>query len=332
METSIPPKIGAIIATYNRKDVAAECVRRVMHQTRPVDKVCVVVNGSTDGTADEIARQFGQYPHLDLVTLADNTGAAGGVYHGMKRCYEDGCDWVWILDDDAWPRPDALEKLELLGLSPKSVYASLVIDNKTGDLAFPYAVMNGRSMVSVQHVHSLPDGCSFELRGAYLGSLISREAILSAGFVLPGMFIRGEDEEYPARLKAHGYRFLCTKDSVVEHPGQTLKKFSLLGKHFAYEPHLPPWKAYYVVRNHAYVKFRYSRNRARGTAKALGWFALSLSCALLLDDQKLTRLRYYAIATAHGLAGKLERWGGPRPSSMDPKDGDPWPPRHPIRN
>jgi len=58
------------------------------------------------------------------VKLSENIGSAGGFGEGLKLAYEKGHDWIWVMDDDAVPMADALEKLArspamLLG----SVYA-----------------------------------------------------------------------------------------------------------------------------------------------------------------------------------------------------------------
>ena len=48
---------------------------------------------------------------LEVVSMTENTGGAGGFAEGMLRGYASGADHVWIMDDDCYPQPAALENL-----------------------------------------------------------------------------------------------------------------------------------------------------------------------------------------------------------------------------
>lgn len=48
---------------------------------------------------------------MDYLIIAGERGGAAGFHEGMKRAYEEGYDWIWVMDDDALPHADALEKL-----------------------------------------------------------------------------------------------------------------------------------------------------------------------------------------------------------------------------
>ena len=52
---------------------------------------------------------------MDLLALARNEGGAGGFHEGMKRAHADGAHWMWLMDDDTVPRPDALAELHSQG-------------------------------------------------------------------------------------------------------------------------------------------------------------------------------------------------------------------------
>ena len=101
-------RVCAVIVTYNRKALLKECLEAVLAQTRPPDHVLVVDNASTDGTAEMLREEF---PQVEVLRLPENQGGAGGFHEGMKRAYEEGFDWLWLMDDDTIPRPEALEAL-----------------------------------------------------------------------------------------------------------------------------------------------------------------------------------------------------------------------------
>ena len=52
--TSQPPRVTAVVVTYNRRDLLLEALAAVHAQTLVPDAVIVVDNASTDGTAAAI--------------------------------------------------------------------------------------------------------------------------------------------------------------------------------------------------------------------------------------------------------------------------------------
>jgi|YelNatPaOPRAMG01_1025707.scaffolds.fasta_scaffold60829_1 rhamnopyranosyl-N-acetylglucosaminyl-diphospho-decaprenol beta-1,3/1,4-galactofuranosyltransferase len=101
--------VAAVVVTYNRKDLLRQCLDGILRQTRPVDAIYVVDNASTDGTGQMIAAEYAD--RVIYERLPENTGGAGGFHHGMKRPYEDGHDWIWVIDDDVVHDPDCLKAL-----------------------------------------------------------------------------------------------------------------------------------------------------------------------------------------------------------------------------
>src|SRR3954471_976405 len=97
------------IHTWNDADVVAIVLNAVLRQTRPVEEILIVDNGSTDGTADLA------YPHsVTVIRHPANLGTSGAVKTGLQYALAHGYDWLWILDADSVPRPDALELLVCL--------------------------------------------------------------------------------------------------------------------------------------------------------------------------------------------------------------------------
>lgn len=98
--------IAAIVVTYNRLELLQQCVKALRAQTAACD-ILIVDNASTDGTAQWLASK----PELNYRNTGSNLGGAGGFNFGMRWAVEAGYEYVWVMDDDTLPKPDALQKL-----------------------------------------------------------------------------------------------------------------------------------------------------------------------------------------------------------------------------
>ena len=65
-------------------------------------------NDSTDGSADYVAKHF---PGAHLVRSAENVGFAKANNMGFQYALDHGYDYVYLLNQDAWLAPGALETL-----------------------------------------------------------------------------------------------------------------------------------------------------------------------------------------------------------------------------
>jgi len=280
------------------------CLECLTGQSRKLFRIVVADNNSSDGTPAEIRKQYGNDSTIDLMALPSNLGNSGGIRIAIQRALESGAEAVWILDDDSWPRPETLETL-LAHYNPEQVFSSLVFDSTKNDLSWPYMLMNPKPHL-IDCFKNLPGEEVFEIRGAWLGALISRQIIESAGLPDERLFIRGEDEEFPLRIKKLGYRFFCVKNSLLDHPAPNkLIRLRMFNVNFFYEPKLAGWKAYYMVRNRVFIYRKYSPLWIGGVAKGLGSVALAICVALLRDDQKLKRVLLYLRAGWDGMTNQI---------------------------
>jgi rhamnopyranosyl-N-acetylglucosaminyl-diphospho-decaprenol beta-1,3/1,4-galactofuranosyltransferase len=189
--------VAAIVVTYNRKQLLPHCIAGILAQQRPVDRIIIVDNNSTDGTQQFVAKTYGNNQLIEYARLPDNTGSAGGFHEGVKRAYEWGADWIWFLDDDVTPEPDCLEIM--LGYShiskcmnPSKFYADgvefmfeSVFDPATGILTFlpNISFKNGKEYVFVNVV-------------CFEGAFIHRDIVEKIGYPDPRFFIGGDDAIY----------------------------------------------------------------------------------------------------------------------------------------
>ncbi len=296
-------RIATVFATMNRAATAEACIRSLARQTRPPELVVVADNISSDETVAALESLAGLPFELIVLALPQNIGNAGGVDEAMEAAFARGADAVWILDDDSWPRPGALQAMLAKPWDPQVVRHALQINPKTGCFTWPLQVDDGSGGWRMAGaLAEMPPGAFVRSRITWTGALLSREAWEKTGPVNRGLFIRGEDEEYPWRFEQAGFSQEAVRNAMMDHPGpENITQWTFLGKKFFFEPGLADWKLYYKVRNMVWLKHRQS-----GLLKAL---AMALAYALgvcRIDGAR--RLPLVWEAAGDGFAGRLGKW------------------------
>jgi glycosyltransferase involved in cell wall biosynthesis len=106
-------RITAVVAAYNSERWIRETLEAILGQTRPPDEIVVVDDGSTDGTADELAR-FG-----DAIRIVNRPN--GGCPAAFNTAFANATgDFVAMCgSDDVW-EPRKLEwQVQTLGRHPQ---------------------------------------------------------------------------------------------------------------------------------------------------------------------------------------------------------------------
>lgn len=103
----MPDKVVAVILNWNCADDTIRCLEAVAGGTH-VPETIVVDNGSSDDSIEKLDKLDEPFT---LLRLDDNLGYAGGMNAGIREAHARGADWVWLLNADAVPRPQALSAL-----------------------------------------------------------------------------------------------------------------------------------------------------------------------------------------------------------------------------
>lgn len=263
MNTSPPfPKVAVVFATMNRSSVALQCINSLAAQTIAPYKVYVADNDSTDGTPDQLEALANLPFPLVVHRMPENLGNAGGVQAVMDRAFDEGADAVWILDDDSWPRAEALAAMIEDGIDPNVVRHALQIDPQNGRFTWPLQILSAQQQWHlIWSENELPEGKRIRSRISWTGALIPRNVREHVGPVNGALFIRGEDEEYPWRMEKAGFTQEAVRRAILDHPGpKNMIHRHFLGKSFFFERGLADWKLYYKVRNMVWLKRLQSGN------------------------------------------------------------------------
>lgn len=223
-----------VVVTYNRKDLLSECLLALASQTRQLDEILVVNNASTDGTRELLEAEF---PHIKTLHLSENTGGAGGFYEGLKRAFEQGFDWIWLMDDDTIPTPSAYEALQKarqrLDVNKPTVLCSQVewTDGTPHPMNNPIIKTQDPVLLYTAAAQSL-----LPIRAAsFVSFMVARSAVEQHGLPLKEYFIWNDDVEYSARILKDTTGYLVLESRVIHKTRAKYTPITTTGDRFYYE-------------------------------------------------------------------------------------------------
>lgn len=112
--------ISVIIPTYNRAYCLSRAIDSVLAQSHPVEKICVIDDGSTDDTQQLLQSN---YPQIHYIRQ-ENKGVSAARNKGIRKIKS---QWIAFLDsDDEW-LPQKIEK-QLFELTQQPMYKLIHCD------------------------------------------------------------------------------------------------------------------------------------------------------------------------------------------------------------
>ncbi len=211
--------VSAVVVTYRRPDVLLRTVGAILGQTHAVEAL-VVVDNDADPDVERQLNELGD-ARLRYVPMSNNAGFGAGLATGMSLLQDTATTWMWLLDDDSPPAPDAVTK------ALDCVDQGVAIVATRGGF-----VRCGLLRHRLGGVHDASGDADFTLLD---GALVAAEGARSVGLPRTDLFMMMEDVEYTTRLRHAGYR-------LVVRPRDD-SQFLYLGAQ-------SPWRGYYQARNH----------------------------------------------------------------------------------
>lgn len=200
-------KILVVIVTYNGEKWMERCIGSISQSLLEADTY-VVDNNSTDGTVATIKRIN---PNAIVFEAGKNLGFGRANNIGMKYALDNGYDYVYLLNQDAWIQADTLTKMidvqqrhpEYGILSPMQIEA----DESHFDTNFfsgPLSIKNNKYLVEDFFFDSLKE--VYEVSDVMAAHwMISRDCLEDVGGFSPTFQQYGEDNNYIDR--AHYFKY-----------------------------------------------------------------------------------------------------------------------------
>jgi GT2 family glycosyltransferase len=212
--------VAVAIVNANSGPLLARSLTALEKQTRRPDLTVVVDNASTDGSAADVENRF---PGVKVLRLEENVGFAAA--NNLAADEAEGCEWLALLNPDAFPEPGWLESLlQAAEERPDcSFFASHIVMaadperlDSTGDVLHV-------SGVAWQRNHGAPSSATPPAGEVFsacaAAALYRRDVFLAAGGFDERFFCYLEDVDLSFRLRLQGHRCWYVPDAVVEHVG-----------------------------------------------------------------------------------------------------------------
>jgi len=289
----VEKKVLALVVTYNRRDLLRRCLLALRAQTVRPDHVLVVENAGSDGTLGMLTEEF---PEVEVIHHETNRGGAGGWESGIRRAQEGSWDFVWLMDDDAWATPEALERLveAFSAIQPTPAFVcSRVVDDQGATVNFPHPDLEDGSPGGWDRY--LTSGRVPLKACSFVSVLIPLANTRKVGLPLGHYFLWSDDYEYTLRLGACGTGWYVAT-SLVAHP----RPGGLPNPDLALEPNesrLPLYR--HLFRNYAETMARHPRHHPHWILSSLRLFFST--AARLISHRRASRLPLLAKSTAVGI-------------------------------
>ncbi len=219
------PRICVIIVNWNGGHYLQRCLTQLSQQSYQPHEVIVLDNASSDGSPQMVAAQF---PNVRLIEAGSNLGFAAGNNLAVCHASKD-CDWIALLNPDAFPAPDWLQALvnAVQEYRDCAMFGSRLIDANTSILLDGIGDAYHLSGLVWREAHGKPMTAN-TLQGKEIFSccaaaaLYRRDVFETLGGFDENYFCYVEDVDLGFRYRLLGHRIRYIPDSIVYHIGSAL--------------------------------------------------------------------------------------------------------------
>jgi len=271
-------QVCGVIVTYDdRFHLLSQVIDALLKEA--IDKIIIIDNGSSANTQTAIKKYSAK---VILHRFEENKGTAIGFKTGIIKAIENGCEFIWLLDDDTVPETGSLDLLKKnwknfskIGKEKNTAICSYRIDRPNFTKAFatnnPDEVLPMKNSFAGFHIKTLftktrerlalnrkgssePSGSSVKISAASYGGLFFHKNIIEKiGLPDESYFLYADDFDFTYRITKAGGEIWMVADSVIH---DLESSFYLPAKkkilyHSAFDSPKDS-SAYYALRNTVY--------------------------------------------------------------------------------
>lgn len=216
------PLVSIIMVTWNSRPYLFNCLSALSKQTMQGFELILADNGSTDNSVDKLESHWSGL-QLFVEYLNKNLGFAAANNIGARLARG---KWLVLLNADAFPEPDWLEKLlRAAEQNPQySMFSSRQIQYNSPERLDGSGDAYHISGLAWRNFYNYPsNGYGMQQREVFspcaAAALYSREEFLRVGGFDEDYFSYFEDVDLGFRLRLGGAKCLYVPEAVVHHVG-----------------------------------------------------------------------------------------------------------------
>ncbi|SFS38901.1 DUF1972 domain-containing protein [Paenibacillus sp. 453mf] len=257
-------KVGIILVNYNGYEDTLSCIDSLMEMSYLNKKIYLVDNCSPDHSGKKLQEYYSSYSTstIEVILLNYNSGFSGGNNPAIKMAMSEGCEFIWLLNNDTIVDKNALRNLSLtLDKNPNvGMVGSKIYFYESNKIWYAGGGINKLALISHR-------GADVEDTKGYLYnnscitdyitgcSLLTRATLIEEiGLLDEDFFLYYEDTEYSVRARRAGWKLLYEPNSILWH-----KVSASTGSNF--RDHAPILDYYDIRNNVFFIRKCYPRSQ-----------------------------------------------------------------------
>lgn len=279
-------KVVCVIVAYNDYNSLYKCIDSIGEATNYI----IVVDNSTNGIEFKHTRQ------IIYINNYANVGLSKALNIGIMEALKLDCDWICLLDQDSQLGENMISEMfdsynkninrnEIAQIVP-------VVYDKYKKKYLPALIYN---TFSLEKIYKSEEDyyISFQITS---GSMIKIDLLRDIGFMDEDLFIDYIDYDYCFRILKKEYKILLSSKAILYHAlGEVKQKFF-----FSYVEH-SPFRIFHQVRNRIILIKKHGRRFPYFVTKELLNLILKLGKIILVENNKLIKIRNYFIGFIDGI-------------------------------
>lgn len=218
-----PFHVTAVIVAHDGAIWLPEVVAALSSQTRKIDQIVAVDNGSKDKSASLL-----KAAKIPVLTMPRDAGFGDAVYRAVEKLPKSNNErneWIWVIHDDCAPKSDALEKLisELIDRPNVAMAGPKLLGwhDRSHLLEVGVSITNNGArwtgLEPQEYDQGQHDGVRDVLSVSTAGALIRRDVFDELGGYDPQLALFRDDVDFGWRIRMAGHSIVVVTDAVAFH-------------------------------------------------------------------------------------------------------------------